>query len=168
MEPELIMDQVFKCPVCKKDTFQAKDYVYDTPTGKLLLSYWECTACHYLYRDVKPYETGVPVEISLLVTSEEDLSSLVYRSAFAELYIPELGVEVIPGSSYQGAVSTIRGLLEIIMDNMGSLCKNKKCDKIRQAMDGKIQFTVIIKDSSGTSFIKNDKAKVTRPLYPSQ
>lgn len=99
------------------------------PTGKLLLSNWECNECHFLYRDVKPYETNEPMELSLLVSTDEDLSSIVYRSAFATLTIPELGVEVQPGSAYQGTVTTVRGLLEIIIDNVGSLCKKKNCEK---------------------------------------
>ncbi|AEB95622.1 MAG: ZPR1 zinc finger domain-containing protein [Metallosphaera sp.] len=168
MEPQLIMDQVFKCPVCGNETLQAKDYVYETSTDKLLLSYWSCTTCHFTYRDVKPYETKTPIELSLSVENDDDLSSIVYRSAFCTVNIPELGVEILPGSSYQGTVTTVRGLLEILVDNVGYFCKGNKCNKIKDAMDGKITFTLILKDPSGTSFIKNDKVNVTRPLYPSQ
>ncbi|QKR00522.1 ZPR1 zinc finger domain-containing protein [Metallosphaera tengchongensis] len=168
MEPQLIMDERFKCPVCGNESLQAKDYVYETPTGKVILSNWECETCHFRYRDVKPYETGSPTRLELLVSTDGDLSSVVYRSAFASLIIPELGVEVQPGSSYQGLVSTIRGVLEVIVDNLGTMCRGKKCGKIRDAMEGKVTFTFILEDPSGTSFIKNEKVKVTQPLYPSQ
>lgn len=164
MEPILIMNERLKCPACGKETLSAKDYLYETPqVGKLVLSNWECESCNFRLRDVKPYETQEPIRIELDVECEEDLSSLVYRSAFASMNIPELGVEIEPASASQGNLTTVRGLLEIVRDSVGGICEGG-CEKIELAMDGRTRFRLVIDDPSGTSFIKNNKAKVTRSL----
>ncbi|BBG28062.1 ZPR1 zinc finger domain-containing protein [Sulfuracidifex tepidarius] len=153
-----------KCPICGNDTLDAKDYLYEVPEeGKVVLSNWECSSCGYKFRDVKPYESSEPKRLELLVEDENDMSSLVYRSSFAKVYIPELDFEAEPLNG-AGAVTTVRGLLEIFLDQIGNLMDTQD---IREAMDGKMKFTLIIEDGSGLSFIKNEKTKVTRFLSPS-
>ncbi|WP_009989397.1 ZPR1 zinc finger domain-containing protein [Saccharolobus solfataricus] len=163
-EPKVIFEETLICPVCKSKTLKAVDYLYNTPhTGKLVLSNWYCENCGYKFRDVKPYETREPKLVEMKIENEDDLSALVYRSAFAKIVIPELGIEIEPAGMSQGYISTIEGILEILLDQVGNFCDKECEDRIRSAMEGKIKFTLIIEDESGLSFIKSEKAS-TRPL----
>jgi len=165
MEPKLIFEEKLKCPICGKNTLIAKDYLYESKnTGKLILSNWVCSNCSYNYRDVKPYETYTPKKIELKIENENDLNTLVYRSAFASMFIPELDVEVTPMAGSQGIISTVEGLIEAIIDNLGSLCDENNCKSLYKAKNGELTFTLIIEDPSGLSFIKSEKAKITQLL----
>nr|WP_205760738.1 ZPR1 zinc finger domain-containing protein [Acidianus sulfidivorans] len=169
MEPKLISELKLKCPVCGKETLIARDYLYEAENvGKLILSNWTCENCNYTFRDVKPYETREPKKFEFRVEDISDLNVLVFRSPFATLYIPELGIEVYPQNASQGLISTIEGVLEDILEYLGSLCNNDNCKDIYDAKEGKIPFTLIIEDPSGTSFIKSEKVKITQLLSLSQ
>jgi len=164
LEPYLIYRETLKCPVCGNDTLDAKDYLYDIPeAGKIVMSNWECSSCGYRFRDVKPYESSEPKRIELFVENDDDMSSILYRSSFARISIPELGFEVEPLNGI-GVITTVRGLIEVFLDQIGNLMDTQD---LREALEGKRKFTLIIDDTSGLSFIKNEKAKVTRPLSPS-
>ncbi|MQL55824.1 ZPR1 zinc finger domain-containing protein [Acidianus ambivalens] len=169
MEPKLIFEAKLKCPVCGNETLIARDYLYDAgEVGKLVLSNWECTSCNYKFRDVKPYETREPKTLEFVVEKEEDLNVMVYRSPFAIVKIPELGIEIYPSDASQGILSTVEGILEDFLENLGSLCQENDCHDVYEAKEGKRKFTLIIEDSSGLSFIKSEKVKVTRSLSLSQ
>lgn len=164
MEPILIFREVIKCPVCGNETLEAKDYLYEVPeAGKITLSNWECSSCGYKYRDVKPYEVAEPKRIELSVENDDDLTSIVYRSSFAKVIIPELGFEVEPLNG-TGTITTVRGLIEVFLDEIGDLMDTRD---LKDAMEGKRKFTLVIEDTSGLSFVKNVKAKVTQFLSPS-
>ena len=162
MEPILLYEGKHKCPVCHAEAMIIREYLYEAPkVGKLELSVWECQNCGFRVRDVKPLEFLKPIRIEYKVEREEDLSAMVYRSAFADIEIPELGIEVTAGEAYQGVLTTVEGLLEIILDNFD--CEgNEKCKMIEDAKNGKIPFTLIISDESGLSFIQSEKAKITQ------
>lgn len=169
MEPKLIFEAKLKCPVCGNETLIARDYLYDAgEVGKLVLSNWECTSCNYKFRDVKPYETSEPKTLEFVVEKEEDLNVMVYRSPFAIVKIPELGIEIYPANASQGILSTVEGILEDFLENLGSLCQENDCHDVYEAKEGKRKFTLIIEDPSGLSFIKSEKVKITRSLSLSQ
>lgn len=140
-----------------------REYLYDAPNvGKLELSVWECQNCGYRLRDVKPLEFLTPIKLELRVEKEEDLGTVVYRSAFANIVIPELEIEVTAGEAYQGVLTTVEGVLEIIIDQLGENCEGEKCKKLEEAKNGRIPFTLIINDESGLSFIQSEKVRITR------
>lgn len=165
MEPKLISELRLKCPVCGKESLVARDYLYEAENvGKLVLSNWQCESCNYNFRDVKPYEVQEPKKIELKVERESDLNILVFRSPFATLILPELGIEIYSKDASQGLLSTVEGLLEDILDHLGNLCDENNCKDIHDAKNGKIPFTLIIEDPSGTSFVKSEKAKISQLL----
>ncbi|MEJ2770516.1 MULTISPECIES: ZPR1 zinc finger domain-containing protein [unclassified Stygiolobus] len=163
MEPQLLYEGKHKCPICHADQMIIREYLYEAPNvGKLELSVWECQSCGYRLRDVKPLEFLTPIKLELKVEKEEDLGTIVYRSASADIIIPELEIEVTAGEAYQGVLTTIEGILEIILDQLGDNCKEEKCKKLEDAKNGKIPFTLIINDESGLSFIQSEKVKITQ------
>ncbi|QGA53566.1 ZPR1 zinc finger domain-containing protein [Sulfolobus sp. E5-1-F] len=162
--PKVIFEEILICPMCKSKTLKAIDYLYDTPhAGKLILSNWYCENCGYKFRDVKPYEAKEPTIIEMRIENEDDLRTMIYRSAFAKIIIPELGIEIEPAGMSQGYISTIEGVLEILLDQVGNFCDNECENRIKSAMEGKIKFTLIVEDESGLSFIKSEKA-IIKPL----
>lgn len=161
-EPKLLYEGKHICPVCHKETMIIREYLYEAPkVGKLELSVWECESCGYRVRDVKPFETLTPIRIEYKVESENDLNTFVYRSAFATILLPELGVEVTAGTAYQGVLTTIEGLLEIIIDQIMD-CNENSCKEIFDAKRGKKQFTIVIEDPSGLSFIQSEKVTIKK------
>lgn len=167
-EPQLVYGEIVKCPVCGQNTYKIEVYVYEIPIeGQILILVGECSSCGYRHREVMPVNLGKPVKIELKVETEEDLESFLFRSFQADVEIPELGIEVKAGALYQGIVTTVRGLLESFLDALGGQCE-EKCEEIKQAMEGKKPFTLIIYDPSGLSVVMNKKAKVTRLSPQSQ
>ncbi|MEM0130651.1 MAG: ZPR1 zinc finger domain-containing protein [Saccharolobus sp.] len=160
-QPTIIFEETIVCPVCKKNSLKARDYLYEAPNaGKLVLSNWTCEECGYRFRDVKPYESKEPKKIILEINSEEDLKTIIYRSAFAKIVIPELDVEIEPAGASQGYITTIEGIFEILLDQLGSNCNDECTKMIRSAMEVKTPYTIILEDESGLSFIKSEKAKI--------
>lgn len=161
-EPKLLYQGKHICPVCHKETFVIKEYLYEAPkVGKLELSVWECENCGYRVRDIKPFETLSPIRLEMKVNGKEDLNTFVYRSAFASVFIPELGVEITAGTAYQGVVTTIEGILEIIVDQIED-CNEKTCKDLFEAKEGEKPFTLIIEDPSGLSFIQSEKVIIKK------
>ncbi|WP_338603485.1 ZPR1 zinc finger domain-containing protein [Sulfolobus tengchongensis] len=167
-EPKIIFEELLICPVCKTKSLKAIDYLYDAhDAGKLVLSNWYCENCGYRFRDVKPYETREPKIIELKIENENDLKTIIYRSAFAKIIIPELGIEIEPAGVSQGYISTVEGVLEILLDEVGGYCDEECENRIKKAMEGKITFTLIIEDEAGLSFIKSEKA-IVKPIIMSE
>lgn len=161
-EPKLLYEGKHTCPVCHKDTLLIREYLYDAQkVGRLELSVWECESCGYKVRDIKPFETLTPLRLELKVSSKDDLSVFVYRSAFASVMIPELGIEVTAGTAYQGVITTVEGLLEIIIDQVEE-CNENTCKEIFEAKEGKREFTLIVEDPSGLSFIQSEKVLIKK------
>ncbi|BFH73625.1 ZPR1 zinc finger domain-containing protein [Sulfurisphaera javensis] len=161
-EPKLLYEGKHVCPMCHKETLIIREYAYDAPkVGKLELSVWECENCGFRVRDVKPIEFLSPIRLEYKVEKEEDLNTIIYRSAFANVFIPELGVEITASTAYQGVLSTIEGILEIIIDQIEE-CNEETCKELFEAKEGKRKFTLIIEDPSGLSFIQSDKVIIKK------
>ncbi|MFP3064206.1 MAG: ZPR1 zinc finger domain-containing protein [Sulfolobus sp.] len=163
-EPKLVYEGKHICPICKNNSLVVKEYIYNAPhVGELELSVWECESCGFRVRDVRPIDSLKPIRLELRVENKNDLNTILYRSAYANIIIPELGIEVLAGETYQGVITTVEGILEIILDQMGSNCEGtEKCKEIEMAKNGEIPFTLMIEDESGLSFIRSEKAKVTQ------
>ncbi|WP_126450054.1 ZPR1 zinc finger domain-containing protein [Sulfodiicoccus acidiphilus] len=155
-EPELISESKEKCFVCGAEEMEVRNYVHDAGlAGKLLISVWQCGGCGYRSVDVKPWEGKLPVTLEFKVEDPDDLNVLVYRSALGTLSIPELGLEITPGSSSHGNITTVEGILEEVLE----IFPEEQVEAIREAKEGKVKFTLLIRDPSGSSFIKSDRVK---------
>jgi len=156
VEPILLSEETLKCPVCN-GSLSHKSYIYDSGvTGLLLIDVFECKSCGFRIRDVKPFESGNPIRIEYKVKTPEDVNTIVYKSAYAKLIIPELGIEVEPIDA-KGIITTIEGLFEYILDKIGEVSE-EVISKITKAMKGEIEYTLIIDDPSGQSFVRKNTA----------
>ncbi|MEM0173641.1 MAG: hypothetical protein QXV69_04580 [Sulfolobaceae archaeon] len=152
MEPILLSEEILRCPLCNSE-LSHKSYVYDSGiTGLLLIEIFECKVCGFRIRDVKPFEVKGKVRIEYKVKSPEDINLIVYRSAYAKISIPELGIEIESIDS-KGVITTIEGIFEEILERIGNEIGEKKVE-IEKAMKGEIEYTIIIEDPMGQSFIR--------------
>lgn len=130
-----------------------------------------CDHCGYKSNEVK---TGgaVPEKgrmVTLKVTDPEDLARDILKSETCGLKIPELNLDLNPGT-LGGRFTTIEGLLTQVYEELNSKVFQGSSDsmdestkanwtiflsKLQDAIDGKIEFTVIMTDPLAASYIQN-------------
>jgi zinc finger protein len=89
----------------------------------------------------------------------------VLKSNSCFLKIPELGVEVKPGPASQSYLTNIEGVLLRIEeaaltlqgDSQTEQRRNHFLSRLREAKEGRLPFTLILKDPRGNSAIVSNK-----------
>ncbi|MFX0031618.1 MAG: ZPR1 zinc finger domain-containing protein [Candidatus Hodarchaeota archaeon] len=157
----------FKCPSCQEGIIDIDSNIYDLPDGdKMLILKFECNTCTFHKNDIIPLTTNTEPGIMILrVKNEEDLKSKVYRSPTGKLEIPELELVVEPGPRADFYYTNVEGIL-LRFENAVSMYKNNlnKDDPefkeitlilkdLKNALDGKLNFTLKITDNGGGSYI---------------
>ena len=111
-----------------------------------------------------------PVRYEMAIETIEDLNARVVRSTSGTIRIPELGIDVEPGTVSDSYVTNIEGVLDRIQNVVITASKWVKDDKEKYAISldilkkmndarlGKQKLTVIIEDPLGNSAIISDKA----------
>jgi len=128
-----------------------------------------CSNCGYRHVDVVALAEKEPAKYTLKVETEEDLLARVVRSSYSTVKIPELGVEITPGSEGEGYISNVEGVLARVEDILitvkswvGESKKVKKADelleRINRIKSGRESMHLIIEDSTGNSAIISHKA----------
>jgi zinc finger protein len=141
--------------------------------GSVLLSITSCRSCGYRHTDVFSLSTHDPTSTKVKVTSTEDLKIHVVRGNTATVLVPELGVSITPGLNNEGFISNVEGVLTRIEDVLRFLSRSleasksrKRADlllkKVQRAREGKLRFTLVLKDPFGNSTIISEKAKKRR------
>ena len=169
-------DFSIKCPACTHGNITINNTVYDLPDeDKMLILKFECDKCSFLKNDIIPLTTNTDSGIMTLeVTNEADLKSKIYRSPMGKIEIPELELLVEPGpradfyyTNVQGILFRFENAVLIYRNNLEEDDPEKNeidelLSNLKQAMDGKFQFTLIITDPQGGSYIiPHDKSKYT-------
>ncbi|MFX1379407.1 MAG: ZPR1 zinc finger domain-containing protein [Promethearchaeota archaeon] len=166
----------FKCPSCQEGMIDISRNIYDLPDGdKMLILKFECNSCNFHKNDIIPLTTNMkPGTMTLKILNEEDLQSKIYRSPTGKLEIPELDLIVEPGPRadfyytnvqgilfrFENAISIYRNNLE--EDNSEKIEIDKLLNNLKQAIEGKFEFTLKITDNQGGSYIiPQDKSKYT-------
>jgi zinc finger protein len=157
----------FKCPSCHDGTIDITKSIYDLPDGdQILILKFECDKCNFHKNDIIPLTTNIdPGVMTLKITNEEDLKSKIYRSPLGKLEIPELELLVEPGPRADFYYTNVQGIL-FRFENAVSIYRNNIEDNdpekseidellhnLKQAMEGKFQFTLKITDPQGGSYI---------------
>jgi zinc finger protein len=161
------IDFSFKCPSCGKGRIVISKTTYDIPDGdKMLLIKFECNLCNFSNNDIIPLTiNNEPGIMTLKVSNEKDLKSKIYRSPIGRLEIPELELIVEPGPRADFYYTNVEGILFRFENAVSIYRKNLEKDDIeieeingilqdlQKALEGKFEFTLIITDSGGGSYI---------------
>jgi zinc finger protein len=155
------------CSCCGEKTLEVKEVYTEIPRfGKLIIISMLCEKCGYRLNDIIPLEYKGPSRIEYKVKELKDLSAKVIRSKSSKIIIPELGLELLPGPKAEAFITNIEGVLDRFLGiaeylyEISKGIKRKKAleaiNKIKLAMEGKIEFTVILEDETGNSAILHD------------
>jgi len=161
-----------KCPVCGVQSLTEQEAKHDVDHfGPVLLTTIVCANCGFKHGDVTCLNVQEPSSISASIEALEDLKMSVVRSSNATIQIPELGVLITPGPIAEGFISNVEGVLERVEQVTRMLVRDPKkrdraerfLQRIKEARDGSIKFTLIIKDPLGNSaIIAKDERKIKR------
>ncbi|MFX1411665.1 MAG: ZPR1 zinc finger domain-containing protein [Promethearchaeota archaeon] len=166
----------FQCPSCQDGLINIFKSTYDLPDGdKILILKFECNNCNFYKNDIIPLTTNMePGIMTLKITDEEDLKSKIYRSPVGKLEIPELELIVEPGpradfyyTNVQGILFRFENAVTVYRNNLEKNDPEKNeidelLDNLKQAIEGKFNFTLKITDPEGGSYIiPQDKSKYT-------
>ncbi len=157
---------MISCPACGKE-LNVVTVLYNTPYfGKILLTSLSCQ-CGFKHSDSFSAEIKDPVRFKLEV-SRDSLFSKIVRSTSGTVRIPELGLAMEPGPASQGFITNVEGVLirfkEIVemarrwnSDNLEAV---ERCefilDKLKNAIEGEENLTLILEDPYGNSAIIDD------------
>lgn len=160
------------CPLCHEEliiNWQGDDIPY---FGEVMHITSRCD-CGFKFSDTLILTQREPVRYELKVGSMEDLYSRVVRSTSGTIRVPELGIDVEPGSISESYVTNVEGVLDRILSVVVT-ATNWSAEEpekyslgldiqqaLRDAMECKRELTLIIEDPLGNSAIISDKAKST-------
>lgn len=166
------------CPLCHEDliiNWQGDDIPY---FGEVMHITSRCE-CGFRFADTLILAQGSPMRYELELGDQEDLNSRVVRSTSGTIRIPELGIDVEPGSISESYVTNVEGVLDRILDVVMTATKWHIEDPekyslgldiqqaLRDAIDGQKKLTLIIEDPMGNSAIISERAK-SRQLTPEE
>lgn len=159
------------CLTCYKPC-QTNMKTVDIPHFKeVIIMSTNCEHCGYKSNEVK---TGgaIPThgnKVTLKVTDPEDLARDILKSETCGLTVPELNLDLTPGT-LGGRFTTIEGLLQQVYEELHGRVFSQTSDsmddatktrwtgffaKLQDAVDGKIGFTIVMEDPLAASYIQN-------------
>lgn len=180
-EDDIVENQVYTfpatCPGCTKPCDTNMKMVNIPFFKQVVVMSTVCESCGYRSNEVK---TGGEVpekgqRIKLRIENSEDLSRDILKSESASLACPELELRVEPGT-LGGRFTTVEGLLTQIStdlksqvfglegdsgksgDSMQSETKrtwSEFFDKLAEAIEGNIKFTLILEDGLAGSYVQS-------------
>ncbi|MCG7848012.1 MAG: ZPR1 zinc finger domain-containing protein [ANME-2 cluster archaeon] len=157
------------CPLCQSEivlTWYADNIPY---FGEILLTSAHCE-CGFRYADTMVLSQREPVKYTLRVESLADLDARVVRSTSGTIRIPELGINIEPGSTSESYISNVEGVLCRIEDVLGMVSRwqdeppqtTDRAHEVLNALDkvkrGELDITIIIEDPLGNSAIISERA----------
>ncbi|XP_066984816.1 zinc finger protein ZPR1 [Macrobrachium rosenbergii] len=141
---------------------------------EVILSSFSCDHCGNHNTSIQPgqyQELGVCYHFT--VREEKDLSRQIVRSNCATVSVPEVELE-IPADSEKGEITTVEGILRRTIEGLSQDQSDRRLyhpeiaeqieefiSKIEELLDCKTDFTVVVDDPSGNTFIEN-------PIAPQQ
>ena len=164
MEQQGEQSYTVTCISCGKETLNVKDVYYNIPKfGIMVISSMLCSNCGYRVFDTTSLDTQGPARIEFKVNKSKDLYAKVIRSSTSSIRIPELGLELTPGSRAEAFVTDVEGVLDRFLEITEQLINSADIkpidnaiavrERIKLAMEGKVPFTIVIEDEAGNSAI---------------
>ncbi|WP_394348046.1 ZPR1 zinc finger domain-containing protein [Methanolobus vulcani] len=158
------------CPLCREEliiSWQSDEIPY---FGEVMYITASCS-CSFRFADTLILTQKEPMRYELLVEGLEDLNSRVVRSTSGTIRIPELGIDVEPGSISESYITNIEGILDRILNVVITATKWCEDDEekrlrglevqevLKGAIEGQRSITVVIEDPFGNSAIISEKVK---------
>jgi zinc finger protein len=158
------------CPLCREEliiSWQSDEIPY---FGEVMYITASCS-CSFRFADTLILSQKEPMRYELLVEGLEDLNSRVVRSTSGTIRIPELGIDVEPGSISESYITNIEGILDRILNVVITATKWCEDDEekrlrglevqeiLKDVIEGQRSITVVIEDPFGNSAIISEKVK---------
>jgi zinc finger protein len=153
-EPDL------KCPACSSESLERGTDELEIPHfGKVIHYFMRCKNCGYRINDFA-FQGDFPNQDEVKIENKEDLAIKIVRGSGATVLIPELGLELYPGPLAESFITNVEGLLNRFLQLIPLFDDQSKAkeieEKIKDAVEGRLRFTISISDPSGVShFIRN-------------
>lgn len=159
------------CPVCYENCPTHMKVVNIPHFKDVIIMSTVCEHCGYKSNEVK---TGGAIpdmgcRVTLKVTDSDDLARDILKSETCGLTIPELNLDLNPGT-LGGRFTTIEGLLCQVYEELDTKVFSSTSDsmdeatrdrwtaflaRLQQAIDGAMEFTVVMEDPLAGSYIQN-------------
>ncbi|HJH31962.1 MAG TPA: ZPR1 zinc finger domain-containing protein [Methanosarcinaceae archaeon] len=157
------------CPLCHEDLI-IKWKSDNIPFFGEVMYITALCECSFRFADTMILTQKEPVRYEMTIDTVKDLDARVVRSTSGTIRIPELGIDVEPGTVSESYVTNIEGVLDRIQNVVVTASKWVKDDKEKYALSleilkklddvkiGQQKLTVIIEDPLGNSAIISGKA----------
>ncbi|MBW6518682.1 MAG: ZPR1 zinc finger domain-containing protein [ANME-2 cluster archaeon] len=166
------------CPLCQGEIILTW-YIDTIPFfGEIVINSAHCN-CGFKYADTMVLNQREPVKYTLRVESLADLDARVVRSSSGTIRIPELGIDIEPGSASESFISNVEGVLCRVEEVLGMVSRWKdeplqttdRAHEVLHALDevkrGERDITLIIEDPLGNSAIIAERA-IKQELTPQE
>ncbi|MFO7836293.1 MAG: ZPR1 zinc finger domain-containing protein [Candidatus Thorarchaeota archaeon] len=164
-----------ECPACEKKSMTVKSMVYPVPYfNELVIFMMKCSECGFTQKDIFSVEQRPPVRWELEVDDAELLKTRVIRSGSGTMRLPGFGIDVEPGPAAEAFISNVEGVVQRMHDVTGIALRSADTEeqqelgkeimeKLGEALEGNLSFTLVIEDPAGVSAIlPDDMTKVER------
>jgi zinc finger protein len=143
------------CPACSRGKMERGMDELEIPHfGRVIHYYMRCANCGYRINDFS-FEGDFPKEDKIVINGKEDMDIKIVRGSSATVLIPELGLELYPGPLSESFITNVEGLLTRFLDLMPLFNDPERSkeieERISDAMEGRISFSISISDPSGVS-----------------
>lgn len=159
------------CPSCHGDCPTHMKIVNIPHFKDVIIMSTVCDRCGYKSNEVK---TGGAIpdkgrRIAVRISEPDDLARDILKSETCGLVIPELDLDLTPGT-LGGRFTTVEGLLRQVHDELESRVFTETSDsmepetkdrwvkflaRLQGAVDGQIQFNIIMEDPLAASYVQN-------------
>ncbi len=157
-----------RCPICGKADLEVKSILYTVPFfNEIAMFTMRCPSCSFRHNDIFSTEQHQPSRWTLRVKDPSMLRVRVIRSSSGTIRLLEFGIDVEPGPAADSFISNVEGVLQRVRPvvqtaiNFAQRPEQKArgaevLAMIDRAIDGQLEFTLVIEDPAGVSGILPD------------
>jgi len=161
------------CPICKSKNTKVTQKILDIPYfSQLWLFNIVCSDCHFKHNDFLNLSVKEPVRYIYHAENKDDYSTKIIRAANGTIKFPQIGAMIEPGSTAEGFINNIEGILRDIQSKTLHLLKDatneqeasrikEYSDLLDEYIEKNLPIDIIIEDPFGnSSIIPNDSSKL--------
>jgi len=154
------------CPACGELGITFNRTFYKLPDGdEILIINITCEKCGYKRNELVPLLNAFQPGIYRLTVDDADFTHKVFRGATGDLDIPEIGVSIERGPAASFDLTNVEGILLKMEEQLAFFLEttpkdtrewingNEAYKRLKKALDGGLNFTVILRDLDGGSYI---------------